>query len=73
MPPLERGVLLLTPFTAIAIGIAFAAYEIPICQTCWLDAALRWLLPDSLDAMSGSLPWLGVGLVFLLLTWREQR
>ena len=58
---------------ALAIGVAFIAYGVEICQHhCWLDAAVDWLVPAELDRASGGLPWIVIGVVLLVVLLRGR-
>jgi hypothetical protein len=55
------------PFVAslflVAIGLAFIVTETPLClNQCWIEQMLDELLPAGLEAFSGGLPWLAVGI-----------
>lgn len=57
----------------LAIGAAFGATGQEICQSrCWLDVAADFVLPSSLDAYSGALPWVLVGVFFISYSFRKS-
>jgi hypothetical protein len=52
---------------AIAIGMLFIVNRQQLCQHgCWLDEALDALLPMELEAFSGGVPWIVVGLALVI-------
>ncbi|WP_371436584.1 hypothetical protein [Polaromonas sp.] len=54
------------------IGAMFGISEQEICQNkCWLDVAADFVLPSAFDKYSGALPWVAIGLIFIVSACRR--